>query len=176
MLIGYVAVVAGQALPQETNVDMDVETSVEEDDGGGVDLRVRIRLQADTPAVDAVRVQQSVWLQQANWTLAALVERDPYERRWHDHTTFFARRSTAGLDLLAGHLRPSFGQGLLFGRGRSAGTPSPVARRRDGAVGYRSAAEAHTMTGLAARVRLGDSKQVHGTVALVAGGLGCAPP
>lgn len=32
------------------------------------------------------------------------------------------------------------------------------------------------MTGLAARVRLGDSKQVHGTVALVAGGLGCAPP
>ena len=82
-------------------------------------------------------------------------ERDPGERRWFDHVVGYAHRRPegGGLEVAVGSLRPAFGQGLLFGRGRSMGVPVPTPRRDGEAVGYRSAAENRHLLGLFLRGR-----------------------
>ena len=92
-----------------------------------------------------------------DWEVAAVGERDPGERRWFDHAVGYAhrRRGSRGLEVALGSLRPAFGQGLLFGRGRSVGVPGPRPRRDGEAVGYRSAAENRDLCGLFLRGRRG---------------------
>ncbi|MFP6591050.1 MAG: hypothetical protein VCE12_11075, partial [Candidatus Latescibacterota bacterium] len=87
------------------------------------------------------------------WELAVLSERDPGEGRWHDHVVGSAQRTAPGMDLTVDHLRPAFGQGLLFGRGRSTGVPVPAPRREGPSLGYRSATEGHTIEGAVVRRR-----------------------
>ena len=55
--------------------------------------------------------------------------------------------------MTVGQLRPAFGQGLLFGRGRSTGVPVPAPRREGPSLGYRSATEGHTIEGAIVRRR-----------------------
>ncbi len=111
---------------------------------------LRLRLQATG---QQLRIQQRGILQAGPWNLSVLNERDPGEGRWNDHVVGFAQRTGQHLDLVIGHLRPAFGQGLLFGRGRSTSVPSPMPRHDGSNLGYRSAAEGHTIRGAAIRKR-----------------------
>ena len=112
-----------------------------------------IRLQTTAASVDALRFQQRLTGRRGPWELALLNERDPGEGNWHDHIVGYVQRSTNRFDVAAGSLRPAFGQGLLFGRGRSVGVPGPAPKRDVATLGYRSSAEARTIEGAAVRWR-----------------------
>ena len=111
---------------------------------------LRLRLQADSISLGGARMYQRATGRIGAWELAAVGERDPGERRWFDHVVGYAHRrpGSGGLEVALGSLRPAFGQGLLFGRGRSMGVPAPGPRRDGEAVGYRSAAENRDLCGL----------------------------
>lgn len=129
-------------------------------------VHVGIRLQATEASLDGMRTQQRAIVHTGPWELAALSERDPGEGRWHDHVVGYAQRTTSGMDLTVGHLRPAFGQGLLFGRGRSTGVPTPAPRREGPTLGYRSSSEGRTIEGAVVRLR-----GARWTAALLAGRL-----
>lgn len=163
---------AGPALPDASDEgDGAAHPMMSQAIPAGQVARARLRLQSTTTRVRDLRLQQSIVLRHDMWTIAALAERDAGERSWHDHTAIHARRDSRRLELVAGHMRPVFGQGLLFGRGRSGSTPSPVARRRDGALGYHSTAEAHAIAGVAGRAHLGAPRRLRVTIAALAGAL-----
>ena len=85
------------------------------------------------------------------------MERDPGERSWNDFVAFYLRWSSPArpIEVVAGDLRPGFGQGLLFSRTSRNGTrdwrPSPDHRR----LGYRSSGENEAFRGLGVRGRAG---------------------
>ena len=96
-------------------------------------LALRWRLQTDSAAYGRSRLYQRLdWQLGEGRGIYLLAEKDPGERRWDDFTSFHLRcRSSAlPLDLVAGDLKPGFGQGLLFGRYASrGGVPTAAARR-----------------------------------------------
>lgn len=137
------------ALPAEGD-EGSLEPAAQQESGK---VHGRLRLQAAEASLDGMRTQQRVILHSGLWELAVLSERDPGEGRWHDHVVGYAQRTAPGMDLTVGHLRPAFGQGLLFGRGRSTGVPVPAPRREGPSLGYRSATEGHTIEGAVVRRR-----------------------
>ena len=112
------------ALPAEGD-EGSLEPAAQQESGK---VHGRLRLQAAEASLDGMHTQQRVILHSGLWELAVLSERDPGEGRWHDHVVGSAQRTAPGMDLTVGHLRPAFGQGLLFGRGRSTGVPVPAPR------------------------------------------------
>ncbi len=128
---------------------------------------LRLRLQTDSVSLGGARMYQRATGRIGAWELAAVGERDPGERRWFDHAVGYAHRrpGSRGLEVALGSLRPAFGQGLLFGRGRSMGVPGPRPRGDGEAVGYRSATENRDLCGLFLRGRRGGVR-----FSLVAGG------
>ena len=128
---------------------------------------LRLRLQTESVSLGHARMYQRATGRIGDWEVAAVGERDPGERRWFDHVVGYAHRRPGGrgLEVAVGSLRPAFGQGLLFGRGRSMGVPVPRPRRDGQAVGYRSASENRDLCGLFLRGRRGP-----GRFSLVAGG------
>ena len=117
---------------------------------------LRLRFRGGEASLDKLRLYQRATGRIGAWELAAVGERDPGERRWFDHVVGYAHRrpDSGGLEVALGSLRPAFGQGLLFGRGRSMGVPVPAPRRDGESVGYRSAAENRDLCGLFVRGRL----------------------
>ena len=132
-----------------------------------VEGTLRLRLRSDEASLGGARLYQRATGRIGAWELAAVGERDPGERRWFDHVVGYAHRrpDSGGLEVALGSLRPAFGQGLLFGRGRSMGVPEPRPRRDGEAVGYRSTAENRDLCGLFLRWR-----RRPGRFSLVAGG------
>ena len=128
---------------------------------------LRLRFRGAEASLDGLRLYQRAEGRIGAWELAAVGERDPGERRWFDHVVGYAHRrpEAGGPEVALGSLRPAFGQGLLFGRGRSMGVPAPGPRRDGEAVGYRSAAENRDLLGLFLRGRRGAVR-----LSLVAGG------
>jgi len=147
-------VLSGAVLPGEGDErDEDPRVATQPSTGHAWRRHTMIRLQSTATGVGALRLQQRFSGRRGPWELALLNERDPWEWNWHDHVVGYVQRSTSHVDVAAGSLRPVFGQGLLFGRGRSTGVPR-VAPKRDGAtLGYRSSAEARTIDRAAVRWR-----------------------
>lgn len=142
----------GPALPE------DVQASVLEELADRVPLDAatwRIRAQGPSAALEDLRLYQRLTARAGPWELAAVAERDPGERRWNDHAVGYAHWRGAAGDLALGHLRPAFGQGLLFGRGAGIGVPAPRPRRDGGELGSRATAESYALAGVASRRRFG---------------------
>ncbi|MBQ42049.1 MAG: hypothetical protein CME15_06280 [Gemmatimonadetes bacterium] len=118
-------------------------------------LALRWRLQTDSATYGRSRLYQRLdWQLGEGRGIYFLAEKDPGERRWDDFTSFHLRwRSSAlPLDLVAGDLKPGFGQGLLFGRYASrGGVPTAAARRESQRIGYRSSSENGALRGVALR-------------------------
>ena len=118
-------------------------------------LALRWRLQTDSAAYVRFRLYQRLdWQLGEGRGIYLLAEKDPGERHWDDFTSFHLRwRSSAlPLDLVAGDLKPGFGQGLLFGRYASrGGVPTAAARRESQRIGYRSSSENGALRGVALR-------------------------
>ena len=118
----------------------------------------RLRLQSVSPTTAGTRVYQRLEVRDEDGREAFfLVERDPGERSWNDFVAFYLRWSSPArpIEVVAGDLRPGFGQGLLFSRTSRNGTrdwrPSPDHRR----LGYRSSGENEAFRGLGVRGRAG---------------------
>ncbi len=148
--IGVALAASGAALPEE---ESERQASTQSPPVHAWQPHMALRLQTSAARVDALRLQQHFSGHLGPWQFAALNERDPGERRWHDHVVGYVQRTSRRLDLAVGTLRPAFGQGLLFGRGMATGVPTPTVRRDDATLGYRSAAEARTIDGAAVRWR-----------------------
>ena len=115
----------------------------------------RWRLQGREPGYREARVYQRLeWKAPGGAALYALAEKDPGERSWRDFASAYVAADLAGVEAVAGDLRPGFAQGLVFSRHGWRGGAAMAGPRRDSrATGYRSAAENHSVRGLSLRRR-----------------------
>ena len=118
-------------------------------------LALRWRLQGAEAGVRPARLYQRLeWKNHTGQEVYLLAEKDPGEARWADFAAFYLKWQDPSkpLQLVAGDLRPGFGQGLIFGRtGGGYGIPWPLLRRDSEALGHRSSAENQSLRGLALR-------------------------
>ena len=122
LVVGALAVTA-PALSQPTVFQDDSDVAALEaeaaDRAGPIRTTYRLRLQSATPTTEETRVYQRFEARDEEGRGAfLLVERDPGEPSWTDFVAFYLRWSspTRPIEVVAGDLRPGFGQGLLFSR------------------------------------------------------------
>ncbi|MFH1571788.1 MAG: hypothetical protein ABIL09_27610 [Gemmatimonadota bacterium] len=137
----------------------------EEGDAAAAEARLADRLPKGRLEVrwrSVVRGAEGVQLyEQADWEpfpgVAAhlLAERDPGERRWADFASGYAAWRAGRGQVVLGHLRPAFGQGLVFGRGGSRGSSGIAPQRDRWQPGYRSSAENGAVSGVLAALHRG---------------------
>jgi hypothetical protein len=95
------------------------------------------------------------------WEGALLSERDPGEQHPFDHVAGYVRRTGTKVDATVGRLRPTAGQGLILGRGRSVGVPAATVRSGPGRPG---AARTRTASAAESRALLGAAANMHGEI------------
>ena len=153
---------AGQrpAFPDETDAAADDEGG---DDGGGRPVALRLRASGASADYTGGKLYQRLeWRPAMAWRLYLLTEKDAGESRWNDFSALYAEWARpSGIDLVAGDLRPGFGQGLLFSRSAvRAATRLPSIRRDSARLGHRSSAENASLRGVALRWTRSDLQAV----------------
>lgn len=119
---------------------------------GAFSLRWRAQAEPGQPA----RLYQRLEWRGAPQEGYLLTERDPGESRWADFAAFYLKCAFRPLEVVAGDLRPGFGQGLVFSRSPGGrGLQLPALRQDSQELGYRASAENAALRGLAMRGRVG---------------------
>ena len=118
----------------------------------------RWRVQGASGGRENMRLYQRMeWEMGWGRAIYFLTERDPGEARWADFAAFYAqwKMRARPIEAVVGDVRPGWGQGLLFGRSGSRGTPFAAFRRDSEQVGYRSSGENQSLRGMVLQYRGG---------------------
>ena len=160
------AVAASHAGDKRPTFPDDATAAADDEDGADRGRRpLALRLRVSGPSADyrgGKLYQRLEWRPALKWRLYLLTEKDPGESRWNDFSALYAERlGPSGFDLIAGDLRPGFGQGLLFSRSQVRhATTLPSIRRDSARLGHRSSAENASLRGAALRWTRGDLQTV----------------
>ena len=161
LLAGALAMTA-PALPQPAAFSDDADVAVLEaeaaDGAHPTRTTYRLRLQGSSPTMELMRVYQRLEVRdEQGREVYFLVERDPGEPRWNDFVAFYLRwpLPVRPIEIVAGDLRPGFGQGLLFSRSGRSGVGDWRPRTDHARLGYRSSGENDAFRGLGVRGRTG---------------------
>ena len=124
---------------------------------GAQRLALRWRLQGASPKLRQTRIYQRLeWCWGPGRELYLIAERDPGEPGWVDFAAFYLRWKSVlrPLELVAGNLRPGFGQGMVFSRAQDrGGIPSLSMGGDSERLGHRSSTENPVLRGAAVRYR-----------------------
>ncbi len=120
-------------------------------------LALRWRLQGASPKLRRTRIYQRLeWRWGLGCEVYLITERDPGEPGWADFAAFYLQWKSVlrPLELVAGNLRPGFGQGIVFSRAQDrGGIPSLSMGGDSERLGHRSSAENPVLRGVAVRYR-----------------------
>ena len=121
------------------------------DDGGVLrDLSLRWRVRGAEKSWERLQVYQRVeWKPRDGQAFFGLVERDPGEREWRDFSAFYYRVAGKMGEVVIGDLRPGFGAGVVFGRGRRSSVNARVPTADSARLEYRSSGENAAVGGVA---------------------------
>ena len=115
---------AAESEAADTPEDAAILAAVQEDAVGEASFHLRWRVRGWRGLKSYLRGE---WLGEGQ-EVFVLVERDVGER-WSDYTSFYYKHELAQGELVVGDLRPGFGVGLVFGRGRGGGLPARASAR-----------------------------------------------
>ena len=120
------------------------------DDGGVLrDLSLRWRVRGAEKSWERLQVYQRVeWKPRDGQAFFGLVERDPGEREWRDFSAFYYRVAGKMGEVVIGDLRPGFGAGVVFGRGRRSSVNARVPTADSVRLEYRSSGENAAVRGV----------------------------
>ena len=120
------------------------------DDGGVLrDLSLRWRVRGAEKSWERLQVYQRVeWKPRDGQAFFGLVERDPGEREWRDFSAFYYRVAGKMGEVVIGDLRPGFGAGVVFGRGRRSSVNARVPTADSARLEYRSSGENAAVRGV----------------------------
>jgi len=141
---------AGQATAQDPDPFAGNDSAAEHEPAAILSGDLSLRLRAQGTPGRTRQYQRLAW-KGLRQEAQILVERDVGEARWGDFTAahYHWRHSRRPFSLSAGDLRPSFGQGLVFGRPGGQGAPFPALRQDQPNPGYRGSGENTSLRGVA---------------------------
>ncbi len=145
-LVSVVGVGAQGVAVVDTPEDAAILLDVQEDAVGEANYHLRWRLRGWQGLKS---YQRGGWIGERQ-EIFVQVERDVGEP-WSDYISFYYKRELAKGQWLVGDLRPGFGMGLVFGRGRGGGVPARASARDSRRLGYRSSTENGAVRGAAWR-------------------------